>query len=155
MSMGFVFHDRAKSSFILEDELLFAIRNFVLMNADAELHCTTALSALGLGADFLSRAPFSLSMGEARRVALASVLVHQPDAFLLDEPTAGLDAFGFDVVQSLLLRLKSQRKTILFASHDMELVGATASRVIVLADGIVKSEKQITDRSGQATATNT
>ena len=94
-------------------------------------------------------------MGEARRVALASLLIHQPEAFLLDEPTAGLDAFGFDVVKSLIMRLKSQGKTIVIVSHDVELVSAVAIRVIVLAEGNVQSDKQFSEFLTDAITANT
>ncbi|MEK7248991.1 MAG: ABC transporter ATP-binding protein [Bacteroidota bacterium] len=145
--IGFAFQFPEQQFFCetVEDELLFAARNFGAMNSESEQCCSSAIVELGLDESYRSRSPFSLSMGEARRVALASLLVHQPEGFLLDEPTAGLDAFGFDVVKSLIMRLKSQGKTIVIVSHDVELVSAVALRVIVLAEGNVQSDQQIAE----------
>lgn len=153
--IGFAFQFPEQQFFCetVQDELLFAARNFGLLNSETKQNCSAGLKALGLDESILLRSPFSLSMGEARRVALASILVHQPDALLLDEPTAGLDAFGSEVVKSLILRLKAHHTTILFASHDIELVGAVASRIIVLANGKVEREYQIGEWTNEAATT--
>lgn len=135
--IGFAFQFPEQQFFCetVYDELIYASRNFGLSSDSLLREAQSLFADLGLHEKLFLRSPFSLSMGEARRVALASIVVHQPDAFLLDEPTAGLDGFGFDDVKSLLLRLKSQSKTIFFASHDVELIGSVASRVLVLANG--------------------
>jgi energy-coupling factor transporter ATP-binding protein EcfA2 len=83
-------------------------------------------------------------MGEARRVALASILVLDPDVFLLDEPTAGLDGFGMELVSSLLEQLRTKHKTLVFASHDRDLVERIATRTITLADGTVRADLRVT-----------
>jgi energy-coupling factor transport system ATP-binding protein len=139
---GFAFQFPERQFFCqtVEDELMFAVRNFRLPVQEPRERCAAALKELGLPEEFLGRSPFSLSMGEARRVALASLLVHEPRLFLLDEPTAGLDGFGLDVVQSLLLRLKSQGKTILFVAHDADFIAAVASRLVVISKGQVERD---------------
>lgn len=124
-------------------ELLFTLRNIGAERADSRVKCIRVLEDLGLDESYLSRSPFSLSMGEARRVALASLLAHDPDSFLFDEPTAGLDGFGIDTVKTLLLNLRSAQKTILLVSHDVELVSSVASRVVVLEGGRVAKDLPI------------
>jgi energy-coupling factor transport system ATP-binding protein len=119
----------------VKDELLFAVRNLGLQSTNDETKCIAALYEVGLSENVLSRSPFSLSMGEARRVAIASLLVLDPDAYLLDEPTAGLDGFGVDIIRSLARRLTAEGKTIVLVSHDNELMSFLASRQIVLSNG--------------------
>jgi energy-coupling factor transport system ATP-binding protein len=137
--MGFAFQF-PETQFFCEtvgDELMFASRNFgVPPPTGAEID--TLLTELGLSRQILSRSPFTLSIGEARRVALASVLLHKPQALLFDEPTAGLDNFGVECVTALLHRLKSEGKTLVIASHDEELVSSLTHRVVVLAAGKAK-----------------
>jgi len=76
-----------------------------------------------------------LSGGEQQRAALAAILVAEPRLLLLDEPTRGLDYAQKDELASLLLELKQEGKTIIMATHDVELVAACADRVILLAEG--------------------
>jgi energy-coupling factor transporter ATP-binding protein EcfA2 len=135
--VGFAFQFPEQQFFheTVSDELLFASKNFNLPGDDDGRKCLSVLRELDLDEAFMSRSPFSLSMGEARRVALAVSLVLDPDAFLLDEPTAGMDGFGFATVASLIERLKRRNKTVVFASHDHDIIQAVASRVVLLEDG--------------------
>lgn len=119
----------------VKDELLYASRNFELPVHEGM--AVSALERVGLPATLLRASPFALSAGEARRVALASLLPSSPDAFLLDEPTAGLDGFGIAAVLSLLHELRGQGKTILLASHQASLFCTLAHRVIELKNGRV------------------
>lgn len=93
-----------------------------------------ALAEVGLDPEeFAERFPLSLSEGEKRRAALAGVLVEPPQVLLLDEPTAGLDPEGRKGLAASIRALRERGRTVLFASHDLDFVGATADRVIVLA----------------------
>ncbi len=83
------------------------------------------------------RYPRDLSVGEQQRVALASILVAEPQILLLDEPTRGLDYEQKAALTRFLKRLKAQGRTILMATHDVELVAQCADRVVLLADGRV------------------
>lgn len=94
------------------------------------------LDALGLTA-YLDRYPRDLSVGERQRVALAAILVAEPSIVLLDEPTRGLDYVQKEALVSFLQEEKSQRRTIIMATHDVELVASCADRVIMLGDGEV------------------
>ncbi len=139
--IGFAFQF-PESQFFCEtvnDELLFAARNFgIPLPSNKEI--TALLAELGLTREILSHSPFSLSMGEARRVALASVLLHKPQALLLDEPTAGLDSFGVECVHALLRRLRTEGKTVVVVSHDEELVSSVTHRIVCLADGKITKD---------------
>jgi energy-coupling factor transport system ATP-binding protein len=87
--------------------------------------------------DLAQRDPRDLSVGERQRVALAAMLVGSPQLILLDEPTRGMDA---RTKERLLDELRQRRDTgasIVIASHDVELAGRCADRVVLLAEGEV------------------
>jgi len=94
------------------------------------------LETLGLSG-YAERYPRDLSVGERQRAALAAILVAEPQILLLDEPTRGLDYEQKASLTRFLKRLKAQGRTILMASHDVELVAQCADRVVLLADGRV------------------
>jgi energy-coupling factor transporter ATP-binding protein EcfA2 len=83
------------------------------------------------------RYPRDLSVGERQRVALASILVAEPQILLLDEPTRGLDYQQKAALAAFLQREKAQGRTIIMATHDVELVAECADRVVLLGDGQV------------------
>jgi energy-coupling factor transporter ATP-binding protein EcfA2 len=94
------------------------------------------LGTLGLTAH-ADRYPRDLSVGERQRVALASILVAEPQILLLDEPTRGLDYQQKAALAAFLQREKAQGRTIIMATHDVELVAECADRVVLLGDGQV------------------
>jgi energy-coupling factor transport system ATP-binding protein len=96
----------------------------------------TLLASLGLTAH-AEHYPRDLSVGERQRVALASILVAEPQILLLDEPTRGLDYQQKAALASFLQREKAQGRTIVMATHDVELVAECADRVVLLGDGQV------------------
>jgi energy-coupling factor transporter ATP-binding protein EcfA2 len=94
------------------------------------------LGTLGLGA-LAESYPRDLSVGERQRVALASILAAEPQILLLDEPTRGLDYQQKAALTGFLRQEKARGRTILMATHDVELVATCADRVILLAEGQV------------------
>ena len=92
------------------------------------------LERLGLGA-LADRNPRDLSGGEQQRAALASILAANPQIILLDEPTRGLDYAQKRSLTDLLLGLKSEGRTIIMATHDVELAAACADRAVLMAEG--------------------
>lgn len=83
------------------------------------------------------RPPYRLSGGEKKRVALASVLVLDPEVLLLDEPTAALDPKSQSQVVDLIQQWKGTAKTVITATHQLEIVEDIADRVFVLEAGAV------------------
>lgn len=94
-----------------------------------------------IGAEHLKdRAPYRLSGGEKKRVALASVIVLDPDVLLLDEPTAALDPRSQSQVIELLESWNNGQKTIITATHQLEILGEISGRAVVLAHGAVVAD---------------
>ncbi|MNW27903.1 Energy-coupling factor transporter ATP-binding protein EcfA2 [compost metagenome] len=94
------------------------------------------LPKVGLSDVLLDSAPFQLSGGQRRRVALASVLMLQPKLLILDEPTAGLDPVGRKgLLQMLQHWQRAEDRTVLFISHHIEDVAEYSDEVIVLHEG--------------------
>lgn len=89
-----------------------------------------------LGLETLKEAhPFSLSLGDRQRVAVACVLSLNPEIFIFDEPTTGQDYFGGESIMKLIDQMHDKGKTVIIITHDMPLVAEHAKRVIVLNRG--------------------
>jgi energy-coupling factor transporter ATP-binding protein EcfA2 len=91
-------------------------------------------------ASFGGRHPYSLSGGEARRLALAGVLAMRPRLLLLDEPFVGLDPASRRDVVAILERLRDDGITLVLVTHDVDLAWRLCDRRLVLAGGRVVAE---------------
>ena len=90
----------------------------------------------GLKEELLEKSPFELSGGEKRRAAIAGVIAMDPEVLILDEPTAGLDPRGRDVLLAQITQYhKARGNTVLLVSHSMEDIGRTADRILVMNHG--------------------
>ena len=121
----------------VEKDVAFAPKNFGLKAEEALEKAHQALEKVGLGEEFYKRSPFELSGGEKRRVAIAGVLAYEPKYLILDEPTAGLDPNGAKSMMELFRRINDSGTTILFVTHDMNLVLNYADTAVVLDHGKV------------------
>ncbi|MBL7075741.1 ATP-binding cassette domain-containing protein [candidate division KSB1 bacterium] len=118
------------------DEVAFGPRNFGLNDRELDLKIRRALEMVGLDfVSFVRRSCFTLSYGEQRRVALASILVMEPELLILDEPTVGLDWGGTKKIEGILRKYHTDQRTILLISQDLEMVARLAQRVIVIKNG--------------------
>jgi energy-coupling factor transport system ATP-binding protein len=81
--------------------------------------------------------PFRLSMGEKRRLSVASILVLKPDIFILDEPVTGLDLMNLRVLMGILEKFNKRGCTILIVTHDMTLVAEYTRSVCLVHNGII------------------
>ena len=98
---------------------------------------------LGLSGQ-LESSPYQLSGGEKRKVALASVLIMQPQLLLLDEPFVGLDALARqDFLQLLLTWQQANNSTIICISHDIDLLASFCQRLVVLQGGRLRLDKPV------------
>lgn len=114
----------------------FGPRNLGLSNLEVEKRSFDALKQVGLSDDLLDVAPFTLSGGQKRRVAIAGVLAMQPEVLILDEPTAGLDPAGRTEILELLKKLHEENNiTVILVSHSMDDVARYAGRILVMNRG--------------------
>ena len=121
----------------VEKDVAFGLKNYGVKEPEAIKKAHEALKLVGIGESFYKRSPFELSGGEKRRVAIAGILVLNPDILIMDEPTAGLDPEGTRIVLNLIDDLNRQGKTIILVTHDMNIVLKHATDVIVLKEGKV------------------
>lgn len=118
----------------VEKDIAFGPRNLGVSEDEIDARVRDALSNVGLSYDeFSKKAPFELSGGQKRKVAIAGVLAMKPTTLILDEPTAGLDPKSRDELLNHIKRLHDLEKiTIIFVTHSMEEVARLASRLIVM-----------------------
>ncbi len=131
--VGFVFQDSDTQLFMpsVWDEIAFGPLQLGLDQNEVISRVETALLALHIE-NLRDRAPYQLSGGEKKQVALASVLSMTPEIWVLDEPSAGLDPRTVSWLIEFINAQSSNGKTIILATHDLSLAEATADRVYVL-----------------------
>jgi cobalt/nickel transport system ATP-binding protein len=145
--VGLVFQESDDQLFmptVLED-VMFGPLNLGWTYESAKTAAIDILQSVGIDPQLHSRPPFHLSSGEKRRVALAGVLVMQPELLLLDEPTTSLDP---PAQRSLVQLLNTLPQTKIVATHDVGFANALGKRAVfldkgrVIADGEVASVAQ-------------
>ncbi len=137
-TVGLVFEDPQDQLFmptVLED-VCFGPLNMGLGPADAKERALAVLRAVG-AEGLAERPPHHLSAGQMRRVALATVLVMEPQVLVIDEPVMALDPEGREEIIGLLAGLP---QTKIIASHDLEMVLALCDEVAVLDAGQVHAQ---------------
>jgi energy-coupling factor transport system ATP-binding protein len=117
------------------DDIAFGPRNLNWTSAQVDRSVRSSLSLVGLSETYLTRHPFHLSGGERRRVAIAGVLAMDPSILILDEPTSGLDWSGSEKIESVIRQYHQMGRTVVFVSHDMNLVARLADRILILRQG--------------------
>ncbi len=96
-----------------------------------------ALARLGLAGRLAGTAVGRLSAGQRRRTALAALVARRPELWLLDEPHAGLDAEGRDLIDELLRTAAAAGATVVVASHERERAAGLAQRAVAVDGGLV------------------
>jgi energy-coupling factor transport system ATP-binding protein len=139
MQVGLIFEDVEAQLFnaTVADEVAFGLETMGLPVPEIERRIDESLSLAGL-TRMGARAPRTLSGGEQKRLALASVLAMRPQLLVLDEPTAGLDPRGRRDMLATINRLRldtGQGMTVVMATQDAQAVARFADRVIVLKEG--------------------
>lgn len=134
-SVGMVFQNPDDQLFMptVFDDVAFGPLNLGLPRDEVEKRVIKALTTVG-AAQLVNKAPYKLSGGQKRAVAIATVLAMQPDVLVMDEPSAGLDPLAR---RKLINLLKSFEHTKIVATHDLDLVVDVCARTIVLSEGKV------------------
>jgi heme ABC exporter ATP-binding subunit CcmA len=117
----------------VEDNVRFAVRAAGVAANVVE----PALHRLGLDGRLRDVAVARLSAGQRRRTALAVLVARRPELWLLDEPHAGIDAEGRDLVDELVTEAAATGATVLFASHELDRANAIAGRQLTVVGGQV------------------
>lgn len=119
-------------------DIAFGPANMGLDEAEINRRVLRAAQFVGLDEKHLTRSPFELSGGQKRRVAIAGVLAMEPKLLVLDEPAAGLDPEGRDMILSQVKKYhKETGGTIVLVSHSMEDIAKYADKVLVLRSGTI------------------
>jgi cobalt/nickel transport system ATP-binding protein len=137
-TVGMVFQDPDDQLFMptVYDDVAFGPLNLGLPQHEVDWRVREALEAVG-GAHLAKKPPYRLSMGEKKRVAIATVLSMGPSILVLDEPTAGLDPHGRRELMGLL---RDFRHTRIVTGHDLDMVASVCDRTIVLHEGEVRAD---------------
>jgi energy-coupling factor transporter ATPase len=136
--VGLIFQNPEDQLFeeTVEKDIRFGLKKSGLSEEEIRARVEQAIAITGLSREILDKSPFELSGGQKRRVAIAGVIVMQPDILVLDEPTAGLDPMGSAEIYKFLMALRRERQTtVIIVSHTMEEVARYCDRVAVMDHG--------------------
>jgi cobalt/nickel transport system ATP-binding protein len=133
--VGFVFQNSDVQLFCstVYDEVAFGPLQLDLSKEEVKKRTEEVMAMFGI-AGLRDRSPHTLSGGEKKKVCLASVLAVNPDVLLLDEPTAGLDPRSQLWLIELLQELAKAGKTIITATHDLDIIEQISTRAIVFGE---------------------
>jgi cobalt/nickel transport system ATP-binding protein len=133
--VGFVFQNSEAQVFspTVRDEVAFGPLNLGMPAGEVADRVHDTLAMLDIE-DLADRAPYQLSGGQKKRVAIASVLVMNPEVMLFDEPTATLDPRTQQWLIELIVELNESGKTIVLATHDLETIDVLSDRCLVFSE---------------------
>ncbi|WP_027382003.1 ABC transporter ATP-binding protein [Epilithonimonas caeni] len=148
MKIGFLFQSAALyDSMTVRQNLVFTLQhhNKKLTEAQMEPYVMDALKNVGLQ-ESIDKFPAELSGGMKKRIGLARALIIQPEIMIYDEPTGGLDTITAREIIDLISEIKIKYKTTsIIITHDLTCAKYNSDRVIVLKDGVVKTEGSFRD----------
>ena len=141
--VGIVFQDPDDQLFMgsVRDDVAFGPRNLGLRGAELDRRVMAALDMVGM-ADYVDRPPHHLSFGQRRRVAVATVLVMEPEVIVLDEPSSNLDPASRRELADILTGLDV---TLMMVTHDLPYALQLCPRAVVLAGGVVAAQGRTID----------
>ncbi|OLS02322.1 ABC transporter ATP-binding protein [Tissierella creatinophila] len=122
----------------VEKEFKEIIKTMNYSKLEAEVKVDKIIDRLNIKT-IIKKHPYDLSGGEQQKVALAKILLLEPEIILLDEPTKGIDAYSKIELANILKELKDEGKTILMVSHDIEFAAEYSDRCALFFDGEVVS----------------
>ena len=144
--VGMIFQEPENQLFMptVADDVGFGPINMGLKKEEVEQAINDALAEVDM-LDFRSRSPHHMSIGEKKRVALATILSMRPEIIVLDEPSSNLDPRHR---RGLIRDVEKAENTKVLATHDLDLVSETCSRVALLAGGKIISIGSTSDILG-------
>ncbi|HBY94989.1 MAG TPA: ABC transporter ATP-binding protein [Chloroflexi bacterium] len=141
--VGYVFQypDNQLVTDTVFDEVAFSMRIRNVPEGQMKAKVEAVLETVEL-AHQVDRHPLTLSMGEKRRLSVATMLVLDQDILILDEPTMGMDRGHIISIMKICRRLQERGRTILMVTHDMRIVADWADRVIAMAGAQIRLDSQ-------------
>lgn len=139
--VGIVFQNPNDQLFApsVEQDIAFGPINLGLSQKEVKKRTQEAIKMIKMEG-YEKKAPYHLSGGQQKRVAIAGIIAMKPEIMILDEPTAGLDPQGVDKVLQIINQLHNEGMTIIISSHDVEIINEFAEKIFVLKDGkIIKT----------------
>jgi len=133
--VGFIFQNSDAQVFspTVREEIAFGPLNMGMSREQVEARVADTLAMLDIE-NLADRAPYQLSGGQKKRVAIASVLVMNPEVLLFDEPTAALDPRTQQSLMELIVVLNRAGKTVVLATHDLATLDTLADRCVVFSE---------------------
>lgn len=132
------------------EEVAYGLENFGVPEDEIERRCEEVMKMTNIET-LAFQNPFEISGGQMQRVALASVIVLEPDVLIIDEPTSQLDPEGTESVFEIIKTMKERNKTIILVEHKIDLIAEYCDEVVVLHKGRViaqgKTEDVLSDMS--------
>ena len=128
----------------VDSEIVFGLENRGLAVERLVSRLEQVTADLGL-ADLRGRSIFELSGGEKQKIAFASVYAAEPEVFVLDEPSSNLDFYSIKELKRLIEKIKAQGKTVVIAEHRIWYLTDIADRVILMADGKITGDMNISE----------
>lgn len=126
------------------DEIAYSLRTLGMKEEEIRGKVEAAAERLKI-TNLLSRSPFRLSVGEKKKVALASILVYEPNILFLDEPTSNLSGADVELLSKIVWEARDKGKTVIVASHDVEFALQNTDYVYVLNNEEIKVKCKGTD----------
>ena len=145
--IGFVFQNPFTQISGVKDtvfeEVAYGLENFGVPVDEIERRVVEVMKLTDIES-LAEKNPFDLSGGQMQRVALASVLVIEPEILVIDEPTSQLDPEGTESVFKIISKLKEKKKTVILVEHKIDLIAEYADEVLVFKDGslVAAGDKQ-------------
>lgn len=114
-------------------DISFGVKNMGLSESEIKERIYDTAKMLEIPEKILKRSPFELSGGQKRRVAIAGVMAMRPEILILDEPTAGLDPHGRDMILDIIKNYhQKSQSTVMVVSHSMEDIAKYAQKILVM-----------------------
>ncbi|MDD4352841.1 MAG: ABC transporter ATP-binding protein [Candidatus Nanoarchaeia archaeon] len=121
----------------IEEELAFGLQNLGVPYEEMNKRIKDMLKLIGLE-KFGKRSPFELSGGQQQKVAIASVLIMNPNVLVLDEPTSQLDPLGTEQVFDMVKKLSKKGITIIMSTNNINYLSKFADRIVLFDNAIIK-----------------
>lgn len=126
------------------EEVAYGLENFGVPVEEIEKRVIDVMKMADIE-ELADKSPYALSGGQMQRVALASVIVLEPELLIIDEPTSQLDPEGTESVFRIIEKMKEKGITIILVEHKIDLIAEFADKVIAMEDGKIVSQGEARD----------